>query len=278
MYRRLIAAVLVLLAAGVVLAAPASADAGGFGYTDGPNIGAGASENDQSAPVPRPSRGSSPERCEYQTLSAEDNAMWDRLVNEGLWAGRGEGDGSWYRKICYDANGLSSATIVWAPQRVDPQQLARQALDEVPLPRPGLNMNPSSDKGAVTNIESWLWIDPNQWQPVSASASAGNVSVTTTATPDRVVYDMGNGDRVACSGPGTPYDPNRPAADQSTDCSYTYRRSSAGQPAGRYTVTATVFYRVGWTATGIAAGGALAPVIQTTSVAIRVAEIQALNQ
>lgn len=277
MHRRLIVAALAALGLTVALAAPAWADGGGFGYTDGPNVGAGASDTG-SATVPHASGGGGPERCEYQTLSAEDNAMWDRLVNEGLWAGRGEGEGSWYRKICYDANGLVSATIVWAPQRVNPQQLAQQALNEVPLPQPGINMNPSSDKGAVTNVETWLWIDSRQWQPVSASASAGTVSVTTTATPDHVVYDMGNGDQVTCGGPGTPYDPNRPAADQSTDCSYTYHRSSANQPSGRYTVTATVFYSVAWNATGIAAGGALAPVTQSSSVAIRVAEIQTLNQ
>jgi len=277
MYRRLIAASIVIVGISLILAAPASADAGGFGYTDGPNVGAGASDGG-SAPVPRASSGSSPERCEYQTLTAEDNAMWDRLVNEGLWAGRGDGPGTWYRKICYDANGLSSATIVWAPQRVDPQQLAQQALSEAPIPRPGINMNPSSDQGAVTNVETWLWIDRSQWQPVSASASAGNVSVTTTATPNHVVFNMGNGDEVTCMGPGTPYDTHRPSADQSTDCSYTYHRSSADQPNGRYTVTATVFYSVAWNATGIAAGGALAPVTQSSTVAIRVAEIQALNQ
>jgi hypothetical protein len=203
--------------------------------------------------------------------------MWTRLNSEGLWGKENQVDGTWYRKICYDADGLASATIEWAPPRLNPVQLAQQALNEVPVPQPGINMNPSSDKGAVTNVETWLWIDRSQWQPVSASASAGNVTVTTTAAPDHVVYDMGNGDKVTCNGPGTPYDPNRPAADQSTDCSYTYTRSSANQPDGRYVVTATVFYAVAWSATGIAAGGTLAPITQSSSVAIRVSEIQALN-
>lgn len=276
MHRRLIPAALVFCGLSSFLAAPAAADGGGFGYTDGPNIGAGAS--DESAPVPRASRGGAPSRCEYSPLSPEDGAMADQLATGGLGPSKGEGPGTWYRHICYDANGLSSATVVWRAQRVNPRQLAQQALSETPLPRPGINMNPSSDKGAVTNVDLWLWIDPSQWQPVSVSASAGNVTVTTTADPDRVVYDMGNGDRVTCAGPGTPYDPNRPDTGQSTDCKYTYSRSSAGQPGGRYTVTATVFYSVAWNATGVAAGGALAPVTQSSSVAIRVAEIQALNQ
>lgn len=277
MHRRVIAAALVAFGLSVFLAAPASADGGGFGYTDGPNIGAGASDG-QSAPVPRASRGGSPDRCQYSPLGTDDSAMADQLAAGGMGPSKGEGPGTWYRYICYDANGLSSATIVWLAQRVNPRQLAQQALSEVPLPQPGINMNPSSDEGAVTNVDSWLWIDPSQWQPVSASASAGNVTVTTTAEPDRVVYDMGNGDRVTCVGPGKPYDPNRPSAAQSTDCKYTYRRSSASRPGGRYTVTATVSYRVAWNATGIAAGGALPPVTQSSSVTIRVAEIQALNQ
>lgn len=276
MHRRLIVATSIAIGVTAAVVPSAAADGSGFGYTDGPNVGAGASDTPTDATPNRRSSGS-PQRCQYEHLSAEDQQVFDNVENEDYWTGKGEGEGEWYRKICYDDNGLSFATLIWLPKRVSPEALAQQALNEVPVPQPGINMNPSADKGAVTNVETWLWIDRSQWQPVSASASAGNVTVTTTAAPDHVVYDMGNGDKVTCNGPGTPYEPNRPAADQSTDCSYTYTRSSANQPDGRYVVTATVFYTVAWSATGIAAGGALAPITQSSSVAIRVSEIQALN-
>lgn len=277
MHGRLIAAV--ALSAGVLVlgAAPALADGDGYGYTDGPNVGAGASQT-PSGPAPGGRASSSPQQCHYEVLSPDDQAMFDRFNREGMWGEPVNGEGSWLRKVCFGADGRSSAEIVWSPQRVNPQQLAQQARDEVPTPSPALHMNPPADKGEVTNVETWLWIDPSQWQPVTASASAGNVTVTTTATPDHVVWDMGNGDTVTCNGPGKPYDTSRPASQQSTDCSYTYRRSSARESDGRYHVTATVYYQVAWTATGVAAGGALAPITRSSTVAIRVAEIQALNQ
>ncbi len=277
MHRRLrvAAAAVAGISLAVSLSAPAEGDGSGFGFTDGPSIGAGASETE---PAKAPRRGGSGSRCDYVQLDAEHSEATDRLARTGLWSPPGDGPGAWFRKICTSENGMLSGTIVWIPKRPDPRQLARQALERVPLPDPAVRMNPSAGNGAVTNVPTWLWIDPSQWQPVSASASAGNVTVTTTATPDRVVFDMGNGDTMSCRGPGTPYDPSRPAAEQATGCAYTYRRSSAHRPDGRYRVTATIFYRVAWSASGIAAGGALPPVSQRSSVPLRVAEIQALNQ
>lgn len=279
MHRRLTIAVVAVGGAGLglPLAAPVAADGSGFGFTDGPSVGAEASDL-QPVAAPKRRGGTSGQRCEFDRLDAQESEASDRMAGSGWGTPKGEEPGAWFRKICFDARGMSSGTIVWVRERVDPRELAEQALDRVPLPPPRVRMNPSAGTGAVTNVETWLWIDPDQWQPVSASASAGGVTVTTTATPERVVFDMGNGDTVTCAGPGAPYDPTRRAAEQTTGCAYTYRRSSAHQPGGRYLVSATVFYRVAWSASGIAAGGALAPISQTESVPLRVAEIQALNQ
>jgi len=279
MHRSLTSAAVVVAGIGLALCAapPAAADASGFGFTDGPNVGAGASDG-QPAAAPRRNGGASRPRCEYVRLDPEHSEATDRMAKDGLWSPRPEGPGAWFRKICTNDSGFSSGTVVWIPDRVPPEQLAKQALERVPLPQPVIRMNPATDTGAVTNVETWLWIDPDQWQPVSATASAGNVTVTTTATPERVVFDMGNGDSVTCRGPGTAYDPGRPAAGQTTRCAYTYRRSSAHRGEGRYVVTATVLYRVAWSASGIAAGGVLPPVSHSGSVLLRVAEIQALNQ
>lgn len=277
MHGRLSVATAVAAGLGLALsvAAPADGDASGFGFTDGPSVGAGASETPAGS---TPKRSGARARCDYVQLDPEESETTDRLASGGLWSSPGEGAGAWFRKICTSEDGMLSGTVVWLPARVDPRQLAQQALERVPLPQPVVRMNPPNGTGAVTNVQTWLWIEPDQWQPVSASASAGNVTVTTTADPERVVFDMGNGDRLSCGGPGTPYDPARPAAEQATDCAYTYRRSSADRPDGRYTVTATVIYRVRWSASGIAGGGALAPVSQTSSLPLRVGEIQALNR
>ena len=89
---------------------------------------------------------------------------------------------------------------------------------------------------------------------------------------------MGNGDVVVCNDPGTPYDTSRPAAEQSTTCSYTYEHTSAGQPGDAYQVTATVEWQVSWTVTGAPGGGALPSLSTSSATSVRVAEMQALSQ
>ena len=167
------------------------------------------------------------------------------------------------------------------PPAVNPAVLAQQALDYNRLPLPGVDMSPPAKSDQLVNLETWLWVDPAAFQPVSASAAAGGVAVTTTASPERVTWDMGNGDRVTCAGPGTPYDPSKPASAQQTSCSYTYRQSSAGQPGGAFPVTATVSWQVTWTATGVAAGqpaaGNLGVVTRSSTANVRVAEAEATN-
>jgi hypothetical protein len=91
------------------------------------------------------------------------------------------------------------------------------------------------------------------------------------ARPDRVVWNLGNGDEVVCDGPGIPYDSGRPEADQHSDCTYLFRQ------AGTFTITATLEWHVTWTAAGVAGGGDLGVVRRSASAAVAVAEIQALN-
>jgi hypothetical protein len=128
------------------------------------------------------------------------------------------------------------------------------------------------------HVASWLWLDGDLWRSHSSSASAGGVTATVTATPTRTLWDMGNGETVVCDGPGTPYDPSRADAAQSTSCSYTYRNSSAGRPGNAYPVTVTVEWQLGWTVTGAPGGGALPGLTTSTSTAVPVGEVQALNQ
>jgi hypothetical protein len=156
-------------------------------------------------------------------------------------------------------------------------RLAREASDQLRLGNPVIRMNPEATWEQVVHMPTWMWVDPAAWAPVSATADAGAVAVTATATPTSVVWDMGNGDSVTCAGPGTPYDRARSVSAQRTTCSYTYRRSSSGQPGQRFTVTATVLWDARWSATGIEGGGDLGTMRTNASVRVRVAELQALN-
>jgi hypothetical protein len=197
------------------------------------------------------------------------------------------GGGAYYWKMCgrEGANEVISTDngAVWLPAGspggppVNPVELAQDALQRTPLPEPQIAMSPDPSIPQVVNLVTFLWLPADQWTPRTASASAGGVTSTVTATPARVVWDMGQGDTVVCNGPGVPYVPSLPDAAQPSDCRFTYRRSSAGQPGQAFTVTATVEWETTWAVSGAAGGGSLGTVERSSSISVRVAEIQVLN-
>jgi hypothetical protein len=203
----------------------------------------------------------------------------DRLAQEG---------GTYTMKFCGDEMALKAPGSPLAPQyrppgapggppAVDPEELATDALQRTPLPEPQISMSPSPDIPQLVNLTTYLWLPAEQWQPATASASAGGVTSTVTATPMRVIWGMGQGESVTCDGPGVPYQPGLPDDRQPSKCHFTYRRSSAGQPGQAYTVTATVEWETNWTVSGAPGGGSLGTVSQSSSTSIQVAEIQTIN-
>lgn len=264
------------LAVAVWPATPAEAGAGSRAWTDGAGIGSEA-ETSRSPPS-QSSDGAATAKpvCTYNVLTPGEADVAESMADSGIGPPRGDGDGTWYRKICTE-DGRSSATIVWGAS-VDTEALARRALNYTPLPAPRIGMNPPPERDQLVNLRTWLWVEDSTWGSRSADASVPGVTVTVTAQAERVVWDMGNGDEVVCVGPGTPYDARKPEGAQDTDCSYTYRHGSAGQPDDRFVITATVEWRATWSAEGAPGGGDLGLVRRSASVAVRVAEAQALNQ
>jgi hypothetical protein len=163
---------------------------------------------------------------------------------------------------------VTNATPVAA--QVNPVLVAEQAVKQLPLGSPTIEMAPPDDSDQLVGVATWLWIDPGAWKTLAATATIGTVTTTATATPSKVVWDLGDGNQVTCDGPGTPYSPSAP--DATTDCSYTWPQT------GSYTVTATVYWSVTWTATGAPGGGNLG--VQAgppAAVQVAVTESQAIN-
>jgi hypothetical protein len=170
--------------------------------------------------------------------------------------------------------------ILWAPARrpaVAPGVLATQARRFLPLPTPQLHTSPPPGRDQLVGLPTWLWVDRASFQARSATASVPGISATVTAVPVAVTWTMGDGARVVCRGPGTPYDPARSEAAQRPSCAHTYRRSSTGQPGGRFAVTAAATWQLTWAARGQPGGGTLPPLTRTSQATLRVAEVQALN-
>jgi hypothetical protein len=171
--------------------------------------------------------------------------------------------------------------------------LAQIAFGEIQLTAPGLQLSPASETNPaidqIVNAPTWAWMPAAGWQPLSATAAAGPVVVTATASPTGLNVTYGDGTEthtVTCNGPGTPYsdqlanqeDPSAPLSAASPDCGWTYQHTSADGPGGKEPVTATVTYHVTWTVTGAPGGGDLGPLNSPpTTYDVPVAEIQVLN-
>lgn len=184
-------------------------------------------------------------------------------------------EGHYYWIECFAADGrrVSSRLFRYDPAEptVSGADLGARARSELDLRFPEPRTNPDADRMQLVGVDTWLWVDPATWQPRSATASIPGLSATVTAQPTHVTWDMGDGTTVRCDGPGTPYDPDRPAAAQRTDCSHLY------QHVGSYQVSATVHWSVTWSSTD-GDGGTLADVARTTRFTLDVAERQAVGR
>jgi len=197
-----------------------------------------------------------------------DDAAWD-----------GHTDGSVYRCMIPEPGTTSWwTTYVWvAPTEpvVDPADLAQDALAQMEIRAGEIGMNPpaTADRMSIVGLQTWLWVaDPDQHTvgPITRSVTAGTVTVTANAHLEKIVWDMGDDHPTTCHGPGTPYDGGD---GESPTCGHTYGRSSAQQPDGVYTVTATAHWVVDWTGGGQT--GSI-PVTVSRSAQVRVGEIQTL--
>lgn len=179
----------------------------------------------------------------------------------------------YYRSGCTDArpNGFFWVPTVSVP---DLRNDAYQRIEKQ-LPLPGINVSPDPAEGAFVNFGLWLAVDDPG--AVSATAEAGPVWVTITATYDGTTWDMGNGDAFKCDGLGTPI------VDLDTDeqgpCGYTYAQPSAPKYTGAglaYAASATGTWSIAWVDyTG--ATGTLAALERTAQFDYQVREIQTVG-
>jgi hypothetical protein len=163
-----------------------------------------------------------------------------------------------------------------APQ-VTPEQLLIQALKELQVPTLPPATAPPRGADGLVGLPEWFWIPAASWHALTVTVTAGPVWATVTATPTGLSVDPGVGfSPVTCPGPGTAYDPAKPAADQRTDCSYLYTQPSDGLPGDVYSASVAVVWQVAWTGSG-GAGGVLASALSVpVDVPVRVAQAEAL--
>ena len=245
----------------------------------------------------RRSATSNPVTCRYRDLQLDPNFVLHRPDGSVVEV---DGTGQWYERQCVDARELAKISETYGGTG-DPsmdtiglmQQL--QAIDRRPVylrtrPVPALVEEARSrlvfpalrpkfspaDPWTYVNFPTALWVAGDVTSSRAATAEVPGVRVTVTATPEEVRWDTGDGATEVCAGPGRAPDPSVPG--DHGDCSHVWSWPSVGQPDRAYRVTATVFWRITWTAEGAPGGGDLGLIPQRSEpLRIPVAEIQILN-
>src|SRR4029453_12465186 len=106
---------------------------------------------------------------------------------------------------CRDPAMNANIPILPAAPAADPAVVGQHALDQLRGNPPVIRTSPSSSRSAVVNFPTWMWVAPESWGQRRKRLTEGGVTVTAVARPERVVWTMGDGTTVTCTGPGTPY-------------------------------------------------------------------------
>lgn len=191
-------------------------------------------------------------RCYIQALDPQPPA------GDPSWQGHEPGDGAVYS--CYQPQ-TGILIYIWSQDPPPgsgtgptPRDVALLAIDQMNLSaiNIGIAPKPGPDSVGLVGMPVWMWADiPHQHTlgPITASASAGGITITATAKVRRITWDMGDGSEVVCNTAGTPYDPSY-GLKSSPDCGHTYVKSSAHMAGDVYTVTATSSWVVTWAGAG----------------------------
>ncbi|MGW4221760.1 ATP/GTP-binding protein [Streptomyces bacillaris] len=262
----------VCLDVGVGGSNPGSGGSGSGNGSGSGTDGSGGGASNGTRPI-----GSVP--CEIIKLDPQPPAGSD------LWEGHEPGDGAVYVNTCADSgmgrgNDDTIGLAFWAqdqpPPGVPPEVLAQRAVDQMLLKAPQIGITPKPGGKGVVGMPVYLWTEksPQTYGPNTASASAGGITVTATAKVSRIVWQMGDGKTVTCTTAGTPYKAEY-GKKPSPDCGHRYSAPSSTTSTGRYHVTATSTWTIGWEATSGQTGQLTE--IRDSAVDITVAEVQVLN-
>jgi hypothetical protein len=199
------------------------------------------------------------------------------------WHGHEPGDGAVYEESCtFRPDGDEDLTVVrmvWLAEppeqeTIDPAVLAQRAVDSMTLLGPDI-ASPRAAGRYTVGIPLWMWVNQSatSYGPNTASASAGGITVTATAKVSEIVWQMGDGAIVTCSGPGTPYQTSE-AMTESPTCGHVYSKTSAAAENGKYPVTATSTWTIDWQG-----GGATGQLTETrqSNVQVAIGELQVVR-
>jgi len=261
----------------------------GGGSSDGPNdTGTGAScywdGTDQgiTKPPPGPVPCSSPEGYWSNAYNCYISpAQPPPPAGDPAWQGHEPGDGAVYN--CYQPQTGLLITI-WAQDPPPnsgagptPREVAQLAIDQMRLSAINIGIAPKSgpDSVGLVGMPVWMWAtnpDDHTYGPITATASAGGVTITATARVLQITWDMGDGNKVVCDTAGTPYDQSY-GRKESPDCGHVYATSSGDKPDGKFNVSAVSDWVITWSGAGQTGTIRLGGLTRSTQITIGEAQV-----
>jgi hypothetical protein len=154
-----------------------------------------------------------------------------------------------YAISCTNNNGdVVYTRVLYDGSLTSPFAVRNQVRASLRIPQPEPDGSPPlTERFSVVHIPTWFWVTNHT--ELTNTDTIGGLTISVTATPTDVTWDPGDGSKpIVCDGPGTIWTGDSPDAE--TDCSHTYRRSTAGQPDNQLTVTASITWELSWTLNG----------------------------
>ncbi|WP_340537656.1 hypothetical protein [Nocardioides sp. GXZ039] len=158
-----------------------------------------------------------------------------------------------------------------------PREVAQIAIEQMDLRAIDIGITPRPGDGSVgiVGMPVWMWAanpDSHTVGPITASASAGGLTITATARLHKITWDMGDGTKVICTKPGKPY--KAAYGDmKSPDCGHVYTTSSSSKPDHRFAVTATSDWVIDWEGAGQTGTIRLNGLVREAQIAIGEAQV-----
>jgi enoyl reductase len=203
--------------------------------------------------------------------------------------------GAWYQ-LTFSNDAIASSCAALDPWKwitpgqpataetptVDPKTLAGLAFNETILPKPNITLKPNG-RNQLVNLDTEVTFAkalPRVWVTASLdNAAVGiHVAATTVAVPVKLTIDAGtpDADPRTCTYDLTRSGGTYSADTENSDCNVTYRR------AGDYHLTASVVWKVTWTASANPDGPTSQPALpdgeSTAPYATTVQEDEAVNR
>jgi hypothetical protein len=185
----------------------------------------------------------------------------------------------WWLVLCGDGRSVGAELVyVWPRSAALPpavrDRLVDAAIDalEVPYLAPHTSPEGTPDQPLITGLDTWVWVDPAAWTPVTARAAIPAAAVTATATPVSLTWRPGDDSPPrACPGPGRPW--SGTTAPDAT-CGHRYQRTSRQAPDGVWPLTVTVTWEVTWTCAPACGAGRAEPFVLGVVRRVTVEQIQ----